>query len=341
MSIDASQDHNTVDSIHQAPRPRTSRWTRLRWLLLAGCLLIGLAGGYVYFHLYLPVGSGPAGPAVIAAAFEQPWTERKVLLVGLGDSVTAGFGASQGKGYVERLATNPPDEFADMQGRSLGHVLPNLNRLNIAVSGSNSLEHLRHVRERLPQQEADVFGLAVMTTGGNDLIHWYGRSPPREGAMYGATIEQAQPWIAGYEQRLDTIFSEIESRFPGGCAIFVADIYDPSDGRGDPESTWALPPWPDCVKILTAYNAALYSAASKHPNVHVVPVHDTFLGHGIHCRKVWLAHYDWQDPSFWYSKDILEDPNDRGYDALRRVFLRTIVERRETIAEEAKVQVEQ
>jgi hypothetical protein len=34
-----------------------------------------------------------------------------------------------------------------------------------------------------------------MTTGGNDLIHWYGATPPREGAMYGASLAQAQPWI--------------------------------------------------------------------------------------------------------------------------------------------------
>ncbi len=41
-----------------------------------------------------------------------------------------------------------------------------------------------------------------MTTGGNDLIHNYGRSPPREGAMYGATFEQARPWIENFDKRL-------------------------------------------------------------------------------------------------------------------------------------------
>ena len=314
-------------------RPAGRRWRRLRWLLLAGGALIGLAVGWLYFHLYLPVGSGPAGPAVAAEPFAQPWTERKVLLVGIGDSVTAGFGASRGKSYVERLVANPPDEFADMQGRSLSRVLPNLTTLNIAVSGSDSLDHLRHIQKRLPEQPNNVFGLVVMTTGGNDLIHWYGRSPPREGAMYGATLQQALPWIDSYEKRLDTMFTEIEKRFPGGCAIFVADIYDPSDGQGDPESTWALPAWPDCCTILDAYNAALDRAAAKHSVVHVVPVHEEFLGHGIHCRKLWNPHYSWSDPSFWYSKDILEDPNNRGYDALRRVFLLKMVEQREALVE--------
>ncbi len=62
----------------------------------------------------------------------------------------------------------------------------------------------------------------------------------------------------------------------------------------------------------------------------VVPLHDHFLGHGIHCRKFWRAHYRPRDPCYWYHENI-EDPNDRGYDALRRIFLRTIVDERDLI----------
>jgi lysophospholipase L1-like esterase len=311
-------------------KKRPSRSRRLRWILLFGAGLALLAAGYVHFYLYLPMGSGPAGPPVDPTAFEQQWTEREVLLVGVGDSVTAGLGATPGKSYFERLSNNPADEFADMQGRSLTRVLPNLRTLNIALSGSNSLEHVRHIETRLPKQETTTFGLVVMTTGGNDLIHWYGRSPPREGAMFGATLAQAEPWIANYEARLDAMFGAIEERFPGGCAIFVGDIYDPSDGAGDPESTWAMPAWPDCLTIHAAYNAALSRTAGRHPAVHIVPVHATFLGHGIHCRKFWNSHFDSGDPHFWYYYNI-EDPNDRGYDALRRLFLNEIVRRRDVI----------
>jgi lysophospholipase L1-like esterase len=257
------------------------------------------------------------------AAFEQPWTNREVLLVGIGDSVTAGFGATKGHSYFDRLVTNPPDEFGEMKGVCLSKVLPNLKPLNLAISGSNSLHHVKHIRERLSPQEKAVFGVIVMTTGGNDLIHWYGATPPQEGAMYGATLAQAKPWIDNYELRLDSMFTAIEERFSGGCAIFVGDIYDPSDGVGDPESTWALPAWPDCLKIVDAYNAALRRVAKNHAAVHVVPVHDAFLGHGIHCRQFWRKHFDWADPHYWYYENI-EDPNDRGYDALRRIFLREI-----------------
>jgi hypothetical protein len=303
--------------------------------LLIGGGLIALAAAYVNFYLYLPVGSGPAGPAVEAEAFEKPWTERRILLVGIGDSVTAGLGSTPGKSYFERLVQNPPDEFADMQGRCLSRVLPNLKTLNLALSGSNSLEHVGHIENKLPMQDEATFGLIVMTTGGNDLIHWYGRSPPREGAMYGATLAQAQPWIANYEQRLDAMFTAIEGKFAGGCLIFVADIYDPSDGAGDPESTWALPAWPDCLEIHAAYHAALRRVAYKHETVHVVPAHETFLGHGIHCRKFWNQHFDASDPHYWYYTN-LEDPNNRGYDALRRVFLNEILDQRNKLIDVAR-----
>jgi hypothetical protein len=75
--------------------------------------------------------------------------------------------------------------------------------------------------------------------------------------------------------------------------------------------------------------------AAKHKTVHVVPVHETFLGHGIHCRQFWRANYDWRDPHYWYFENI-EDPNDRGYDALRRIFLGEIGSHRSAIGEAAK-----
>lgn len=315
-------------------RPRSAKkWRRLKVLVALGAVLVLLAAAYVHFWLYLPMGSGPAGPNVPAETFAKPWTERKVLLVGIGDSVTAGFGASPGLSYFERLTTNPENEFDDMQGRSLSRVLPNLEAQNISVSGSNSLEHVSQIEKKLPESPTDVFGMVVMTSGGNDLIHWYGRTPPREGAMYGCTQNEAKPWIANYEKRLDQMFSAIESRFPGGCLIFIADIYDPSDGYGNPESAY-LPPWPECIAVHTAYNEAIHRAAAQHPEtVRVVPMHGEFLGHGVHCRKFWTKHYRYNDPNYWYLFN-LEDPNDRGYDAIRRVFLLEMIKERERIAAE-------
>jgi lysophospholipase L1-like esterase len=301
--------------IHIAVR----RVPRYVWLIAVGLVVVGLTALYVYFRYSRPVGYGPAGPTVANEKFEFTWTDRPVLLVGIGDSVTAGYGASPHKSYFQRLVANPPDEFGDMQGKSLAKVFPNLTPTNLALSGSTSQECLDVLIPKLKTQDEDTFGIIVMTTGGNDIIHNYGRTPPREGAMYGATLQQAQPWIAKFRVRLDKILDQLEAKFPGGCMFFIANIYDPTDDSGDAAAA-GLPDWPDGLKVIGAYNDILAHAAKARENVKLVDMHSGFLGHGIHCVQFWRKHYDRRDPHYWYW-DNLEDPNDRGYDAVRRMFL--------------------
>lgn len=294
------------------------------WLL---ALLAAVGGAWLYIYLYLlkPEGSGPAGPPVPREAFAQPWTDRPVLALGIGDSVTAGFGADPpGRSYFARLIQNPPDEFPDLQGICLKAVLPNLRVQNLAVSSSTSDQHLEYQVQPFETQPPEVLGLVFMTTGGNDLIHNYGRTAPAPTAMYGATLDQARPWVARFEQRLETMVTLLRDKFPGGCVIFLANIYDPSDGLGDPESV-GLPPWPHLLPILREYNAIIERCAQKHPFVRVVDMHGAFLGHGVHCTQPWTPHYRRQDPHYWYNIN-LEDPNNRGYDALRRLFLLEILQ---------------
>jgi len=295
---------------------------RILSILLIGTLLIAWAGAWLLFKFARPVGSGPAGPAVNREAFSRPWTGRPVLLVGLGDSVTAGFGARKGYSYFDRLAQNPADEFPEMKGICLASVFSKFRTSNLSVSGSTSSEVPSRQFNALPTNAPDVLGIVVMTTGGNDIIHNYGRTPPREEAMYGATLEEAKPWVDNFAQRLDSTLAQINGRFPGGCEIFLANIFDPTDGYGDAE--WAgLPAWKDSMQVLDAYNAVIRHSADTHPNVHVVDMHAAFLGHGIHCAQFWHAHFDGRDPHYWYYTN-LEDPNERGYDVIRRLFLNEI-----------------
>lgn len=233
--------------------------------------------------------------------------------------MTAGFGARKGYGYFDRLLANPADEFGDMQGICLRAVLPNLRATNLAVSGSTSMEHVERQLPRLPLAGSNTLGMVVITTGGNDLIHNYGRTPPREGAMFGASAAQAEPWIRNFELRLESILTEINSRFPYGCRIFLANIYDPTDGMGDIRHA-GLPSWPDGLRILAAYNDVIRKCAERRENVCLIDLHSTFLGHGIHCTQFWEKHYNARDPHYWYHIN-LEDPNERGYDAIRRVLL--------------------
>lgn len=57
----------------------------------------------------------------------------------------------------------------------------------------------------------------------------------------------------------------------------------------------------------------------------MVPVHDVFIGHGLHCAQPWRSTYHRDDPGYWLYEN-LEDPNDRGYDAIRRLFLLAMAE---------------
>ncbi|MCC6510536.1 MAG: SGNH/GDSL hydrolase family protein, partial [Pirellulaceae bacterium] len=242
-------------------------------------------------------------------------------------SITAGLGAkSPDHTFFNRLLRNPGDETDGMQGIALEHVLPILTSENLAISGSTSLTHLEVISQRLKPAAEEVFGLVVMTTGGNDLIHNYGRSAPREGAMYGATMPQAEPWIANFKSRLEEMLDKITAAFPGGCAIYLADIYDPTDGVGDAPSVY-LPHWPDGLAIHARYNEIIRGMAKTYQHVHIVPLHETFLGHGAHCRQFWRSTYRAEDPHYWFY-DNIEDPNDRGYDAIRRVFLNKIISTR-------------
>lgn len=315
----------------EAPSRRHRSRLRIAVLLALAALVLAATGWFGYFWLTRDMGSGPAGAAVASEPFVEPWSRRPVLLLGVGDSVTKGFGASAWKSYFQRLAHNPPDEFPEMTGRTLSAVFPNLETRNEAVSGSTSPQHLEGIR-RLPVFPKETFGLVVMTSGGNDIIHDYGRSSPREAAMYGATLEQAQPWIRNYEQRLDTMLTELRRRFPGGMHVFLANIYDPTDGDGT-AGVVGLPSWPDGLRIHAAYNAILERVAERHPDVTLVDIRTPLLGHGIYCRQFWRNHYHPSDPTYWYAPNF-EDPNDRGYDAIRRAFLNTIIDQRKALSTE-------
>ena len=307
--------------MREGVKARSLFWRFLRYLVIGVIGWVLLAGGFLYFNLYfLFSDSGPAGPEVPAEAFGRVWTDANTLLIGIGDSITDGFGAEGGFSYFERLVKNPTGDCEDMSGKNLSVVFPRLEALNVARSGSTSLDHIRQI-QGLGQRPQDIFGVIVITTGGNDLIHDYGRRPPIEGAMYGATLQQAEPWIRNFEKRLGEMVRAINEKFPGGCEIFLGNIYDPTDGSGD-TATWVtgFPAWPDGLSILEAYNTIISRWAEKCENVHLVDIHGLFLGHGIHCNKFWLKHYRWGEPHYWYNLNI-EDPSERGYDAIRRLFL--------------------
>lgn len=303
------------------------KWYSFRWQTGAVVIVLAFFCWYFLMGRYMhPVGNGPAGPSVPAQPFSQEWSTDKTVLLGLGDSVTDGYGATNGRGYFDLLVRNDDSRRPDMAGRDLSHVIPFLKSINRSVSCTTSEEHLRSQVAHLESFPEDVKGIVVITSGGNDLIHDYGLSVPRDGAMYGCTAEQESEWKERYRDRLRGIIEGVNNKFPGGCDIFLANIYDPTDGVGDIENGFILlPPWPDGLKAHGMFNRVIAEECDRYSNVHLVDMHGAMLGHGIHCRDKRNSHYDADDPHYWYYKN-LEDPNDRGYDAIRRAFVLKMVE---------------
>lgn len=136
-----------------------SQGRRARFIGMVGGglgLSIGLALFVWQFWLRRPTGRGPVAIEVSRADFDEPWRSREVFLVGMGDSVTAGFGASPGHSYFERLIRTPTNELAEIRGISLLTVFPNLRSTNLAISGSTSIQHERAQLPRLMRQSTNT-----------------------------------------------------------------------------------------------------------------------------------------------------------------------------------------
>jgi hypothetical protein len=242
---------------------------------------------------------------------------QRALLLALGDGVAEGAGVRYPLGFLTRLGAPQAEDATDLQGISLQSLCPKLRTYNRAVVGTSSLACLEKQILRLPP--CDVFGIVVLTTGFDDLYRDYGRSPPREGAMFGARLEDAEAWLVAFDARLDRMVCEIRARFPAGCQIFLGTVLDPTDGTGDTECIGS-PAWAHALRALHGLNRALARCAEEHADVHLVDLHGASLGHGIHASKFWHPTYRVEDPTCWYQPD-LELPSERGADAIRRLFL--------------------
>jgi lysophospholipase L1-like esterase len=302
----------------QTKMKRPLRWYHVRWQT---AVILGIACYFLIGRYWHPVGSGPAGPSVSLDSFQRTWSTNQFALVGLGDSITAGFGALGKHGYFDLLIQNDDAKWPDMQGRDLKHVFPHLTACNLSVSYTVLEEHLRDQLPSIASFPTGVHGIVVITAGGNDLIHNYGRSAPRDGAMYGCTYAQALEWKPSFARKLKTLIDGVIAHFPAGCDVFLGNFYDPTDGVGDIQrANLLLPAWPEGLKVLPVFNGVVADTCNSYTNVHLVDFHAAFLGHGIHCRDSRNPYYRKEDPHYWYFMN-LEDPNNRGYDAIRRLFL--------------------
>ena len=151
-----------------------SKWFRLRLrVVLIGMGAVLWAGTYAGYRLYMayrpmPMGTGPAGPAVPRTPFNRVWTEGALWT---GDSINAA-GASRPHQY-SRCCRQTTTSSTGHGGCDLRHVLPNLEAINYADYTTSAQPRAANCRVcRCSRGNTRI----VVVTSGNDLIHDYGRS---------------------------------------------------------------------------------------------------------------------------------------------------------------------
>ena len=143
----------------------------------------------------------------------------------------------------------------------------------------------------------------TLTVGGNDLLSAYG-SHPR-----GPLLDRIASDIAeGYELLVDSI-----RRLFTSSTLIIATVYDPSDGTGSIPGVYEdRGPLP--LHVLDQFNTHVRTLARGTPNVPLADVHAHFLGHGVTAPE----------EDRWYWRRSLIEPNARGANEIRQLWLRSL-----------------
>ena len=228
-------------------------------------------------------------------------------LVILGDSISDGDGASDpSRSYAALLFKNddtsyPEDSELDLTSAYADDFGPVVDvALGGATTGSVAERQLPKVSRALP---APVSGhvVAVMTIGGNDFMRML--------------FLQQDPNGPGLERVLDNLrriaayFSDRE-RFPDGASLYIANVYDPSDGQDHIVECYNGLSVPGSAAAVRNWDTA-YRALGDELGFHVVDTLDPFFGHGFNNHAE-------GDPELWYAD--CAHPNDLGHRVLRRLF---------------------
>ncbi len=234
-------------------------------------------------------------------------------VVFLGDSITAGYGASKRKLSYPRLLKENDDatwaDAADLDFPGLYGADPDILDVSVPGATTGSL-----VGEQLPAVTSGlgdtVSGptIVIATIAGNDV----------QAVMLSP--DQADAAIASITANLTQFYDYFADpvRFPDGSFVYLANVYEPSDGVGQADECFYGLDLTSALGTLDKVNAATLAQAQDR-GVAWIDMHGHFLGHGYHASDPTNPYYEAADPSLWFASDCIH-PNDRGHHEIRRLF---------------------
>ncbi|MFT4623823.1 MAG: lysophospholipase L1-like esterase [Myxococcota bacterium] len=233
-----------------------------------------------------------------------------VRVVYLGDSITAGVGASKNSlAYTALLAEDRSAKWSDYADLDLESTFSAIEVVDVSVGGAttNSL-----INGQLPALDAQLGATAsgetivVMTIGGNDAQN--ALNPlvePRE--ILDALIAN-----------IEIIVDDLQARFPDGVYIYATNVYEPTDGVGTYAGCFFGISFLERLPELYRAEDEFRSLAER-KGFAAIDLRGHFEGHGFNAGDSSIEAYDAEDPSLWFEDDCIH-PNDRGHHELRRLF---------------------
>lgn len=235
-----------------------------------------------------------------------------VRVVYMGDSITAGVGASSfSLEYPSLLEANSDSAWPDHADETLSAAYPTIEEwINVSVGGAttssmkqNQLSDLE-ARVGLP---AEGETLIFVTIGGNDaqqaLLPFADVDTIAQAAL--DNIDDMARWLTD------------PANFPDGVYVYFTNIYEPSDGTGQSQCFFGMD-YSDNLAKLDVMNGGLISMGTD-IGFAAVDLNGHFRGHGMNNENPTIDAYDEDDPSRWFDNDCLH-PNDRGHHEVRRLF---------------------
>lgn len=207
-------------------------------------------------------------------------------------------GAVAALGAASLLYKNSEEHWPDDAGNDLSSLYPGIEFQSLASDGATIGEVFGEQLSMLEESEEPT--LFTLTIGGNDLLSAYGNRPTH------ALLDRIVQDIA---EAYDFLVDQLRARFPNGTLI-INTVYDPSDSTGKipgvHENRSKLP-----LDSLYTLNDHIRALAAGTPRVLLGDVYARFLGHGVSAP----------DAERWYWKRSLIEPNARGANEVRHLWL--------------------
>jgi lysophospholipase L1-like esterase len=256
--------------------------------------------------------SRPVDPDVATWVPEGYLPEDPVRLVYLGDSISAGYGATRSSlAYTSLLRKNTRWEgFAD---EDLETSYPSIEEVVDVSRGGATTDTL--LSQQLPLLDAELGDtpaeggtIVVFTVGGNDAQA--ALNPLQDPAE---VIDAA---LANFEAIVDELTSP--ERFAGPVWLYATNVYEPSDGTGQVDDCFFGISYETALPELDRFTEELFALGADR-GVSIVDLRDHFRGHGFRYAETGLDVHDVEDPTLWFADDCIH-PNNRGHHEIRRLF---------------------